>query len=120
MLRFLRILFLAVLGIILLAVASANLEPVTVRALPKEMATVFGSDWQFQLPLFIVIFAGILAGLGIGLVWEWFREAKHRAALAEHKRETGQLRREMSKLRTETRKPDDDVLALLEGGAAKR
>lgn len=120
MLRFLRILFLAVLGILLLAVASANLDPVTVRALPADMAVVLRLDWQIELPLFLVIFAGIVAGLGIGLVWEWFREAKHRAALAEHKREAGQLRREVSRLRTETRKPDDDVIALLEGDGAAR
>lgn len=120
MLRFLRILFLAILGILLLAVAAANLEPVTVRAVPRDMATVFGADWQIQLPLFIVIFAGILAGLGIGFVWEWFREAKHRAALAEHRREAGQLRREVNKLKTESRKPDDDVLALLEGDGRAR
>jgi uncharacterized integral membrane protein len=120
MLRFLRILFLAILGIALLAVASANLEPVTLRALPKDMTAVLGVEWQVQLPLFLVIFAGILAGLGIGFVWEWFREAKHRAALAEHKREAGQLRREVSKLKTDARKPDDDVLALLEGDGAAR
>jgi lipopolysaccharide assembly protein A len=54
MLRFLRILFLALLGIALLAVASANLEPVTVRALPEDMALVLGKDWQIELPLFIV------------------------------------------------------------------
>lgn len=120
MLRFLRVLFLAVLGILLLAVASANLAPVTVRALPEDMAVVLGARWQIELPLFIVIFAGILAGLGIGLVWEWFREAKHRAALAEHKREAGHLRREVSRLKTENRKPDDDVIALLEGDGAAR
>ncbi len=120
MLRFLRILFLAILGIALLAVASANLDPVTLHVLPSDMAVVLGVNWQMQLPLFLVIFAGILAGLGIGFVWEWFREARHRAALAEHKREAGQLRREVSKLRTDTRKPDDDVLALLEGDGAAR
>ncbi len=120
MLRFLRILFLAILGIALLAVAAANLESVTFHALPKDMAAVLGIDWQISLPLFLFIFAGILAGLGIGFVWEWFREAKHRAALAEHKREAGQLRREVSKLRTDARKPDDDVLALLEGDGAAR
>jgi hypothetical protein len=120
MLRFLRILFLALLGIVLLAVASANLAPVTLHALPKDMAAVLGLDYQIELPLFVVIFAGILAGLGIGLIWEWFREAKHRAALADHKREAGQLRREVSKLRTESRKPNDEVLALLEGDGATR
>jgi lipopolysaccharide assembly protein A len=120
MLRFLRILFLAILGIALLAVAAANLGPVTFYALPKDMAAVLGIDSQIKLPLFLFIFAGILVGLGIGFVWEWFREAKHRSALAEHKREAGQLRREVSKLKTVARKPDDDVLALLEGDGAAR
>ena len=36
---------------------------------------------MLELPLFLVIFGGIVAGLLIGFVWEWFREHKHRVAL---------------------------------------
>ena len=115
MLRMLRLLFLAVLGIALVAVASANRGLVTLRLLPEEMDQFLGIGWSLEVPLFLAIFAGIVAGLGIGFVWEWFREAKHRAAASEHKREAGRLEREVSRLKAERPEAEDDVLALLEG-----
>jgi uncharacterized integral membrane protein len=118
MMRMLRLLFLAVLGIALVAVASANRDLVTLRLLPEEMDSFLGFGWSVQLPLFVAIFAGIVAGLGIGFVWEWFREAKHRTAASQHKREAGRLEREVSRLKAEKPEADDDVLALLEGRKA--
>ena len=120
MLRTLRLIFLVVLGIALLAVSSANRMPVTLRLLPEEMDSFLGFGWSIELPLFLVIFAGIIAGLGIGFVWEWFREAKHRAAATLHRREAGQLKREVSRLRAEKAEPQDEVLALLEGNGSAR
>lgn len=118
MLRILRLLFLALLGIALIAVASANRDLVTLRLLPEEMDQFIGIGWSVELPLFLAIFAGIVAGLGIGFVWEWFREAKHRAAATQHKREAGRLEREVSRLKAEKAEPEDEVLALLEGRKA--
>ncbi len=115
MLRFIRLLLLALLGIVLVAVASANRDIVTLRLLPDEVAGFIGFNWTTELPLFLVIFGGIVAGLAIGFVWEWFREAKHRAAATQHRREAGRLEQEVSRLKREKAKPDDDVLALLEG-----
>ena len=120
MLRLLRLVFLALLAIALVAVASANRDMVTLRLLPEELATVVGYDWSAELPLFLVIFAGIVAGLLIGFVWEWFREAKHRAAASQHRREAGRLEREVKRLQNEKAEPDDEVLALLEGKSATR
>ncbi len=120
MLRFLRLVFLAVLAIVLVAVASANRDPVMLRLLPEELDAYLGINWSLELPLFLVIFAGIVAGLAIGFVWEWFREAKHRSALSQHKREAGRLEREVSRLKTEKAEPEDEVLALLEGKGAAR
>lgn len=118
MLRMLRLLFLAVLGIALVAVASANRDFVTLRLLPEELDSFLGFGWSVDLPLFVAIFAGIVAGLGIGFVWEWFREAKHRAAASQHKREAGRLEREVSRLKAQKPEPEDEVLALLEGRKA--
>ncbi|MEZ5777328.1 MAG: LapA family protein [Paracoccaceae bacterium] len=120
MLRFLRLLLLVLLGIVLVAVASANRSLVTLRALPEEMDSYLGFGWSIELPLFLVIFAGIVAGLAIGFVWEWFRESKHRTALSQHRRDAGRLEREVKRLRDEKAEPDDDVLALLEGKGAAR
>lgn len=120
MLRFLRFLFLALLAIALVAVASANLQVVTLRLLPAEMDTFLGVSWSIEVPLFLAIFAGIVAGLGIGFVWEWFREAKHRAAATEHRREAGRLEREVKRLKDARAEPEDEVLAILEGRGTGR
>jgi uncharacterized integral membrane protein len=117
---YLRVAFLAVLGIALLILAFANIEPVTLRVLPREMADVLGWDRAVQVPLFLVIFAGILAGLGIGFVWEWLRETKHRSAAASSQREVTRLTREVEKLRGPDGRAGDDVLALLEGRGRAR
>jgi uncharacterized integral membrane protein len=115
MLRVLRLLFLTLLAIALVGVASANRQIVTLRLLPEELDAFLGIGWSAEVPLFIAIFAGIVAGLAIGFVWEWFREAKHRAAATQHKREAGRLEREVQKLRQDKAGPDDEVIALLEG-----
>lgn len=120
MLRFLRLLFLAVLGIVLVAVASANRQTVTLRLLPQDMDAFLGFGWAVDVPLFLAIFAGIVAGLGIGFVWEWFREAKHRAAASAHKREAGRLEREVKRLKDARPEPEDEVLAILEGRGTGR
>lgn len=120
MIRFLRLLFLALLGIALVAVASANLQTVTLRLLPAEMDGFLGAGWSIEVPLFLAIFAGIVAGLGIGFVLEWFREAKHRAALSAQRREAGRLEREVKRLKEARPEPEDEVLAILEGRGSGR
>jgi lipopolysaccharide assembly protein A len=120
MFRALRLIFLVILGVALLVVAFANRQVVTLHLLPADMATFLGRDWSVELPLFLIIFAGIVAGLGIGFVWEWFREAKHRTAATTHRREASKLQREVSRLREKDASPTDDVLALLEGGGRTR
>ncbi|WP_343081567.1 LapA family protein [Ostreiculturibacter nitratireducens] len=120
MLRKLRYLFLVLLGILLLIVALANRDPVVLRLLPEGTGDFLGIGWAMELPLFIVIFAGIVAGLLIGFVWEWFREAKHRSEANRKGREVEKLEREVSRLRDEKAEPKDEVLALLEKPAAGR
>ncbi len=120
MFRFLRLIFLLILGLVLLTVAFANRGLVTLHLLPEDMAVFLGLDLGLDVPLFLVIFGGIVAGLAIGFVWEWFRESKHRSAATARKREVTQLSREVSRLREKDAKPKDDVLALLEGPGATR
>ncbi|MEZ5913422.1 MAG: LapA family protein [Paracoccaceae bacterium] len=112
--RYLRYLILALIGGGLLIVASANRMPVPLQLLPDDLGALAGFNWRIELPLFLVIFGGIVAGLLIGFVWEWLREHKHRATAAEKKREAAQLKREVTRLREEKAGPQDDVLALLE------
>ena len=118
--RVLRIVFLALLAICLLIVALANRAPVTVNVLPDEIAAFAGVDPSVSLPLFLVIFGGIVAGVVIGFVWEWFREHKHRAEAATQRREREKLEREVSRLKPASERQQDDVLALLESGGGTR
>ncbi|MBW6418614.1 lipopolysaccharide assembly LapA domain-containing protein [Celeribacter sp. PS-C1] len=113
--RYIRYAFLAALAVVLVTVAIANRDMVTLNLLPADLAVLSGVSLSISLPLFVVIFGAIVAGLLIGFVWEWMREYKHRSAASTHKREKEQLAREVSKLKTDkAKKEGDEVLALLE------
>jgi len=114
MIRYVRWLFLALFGLGLLMLAVANRVPVTVRLLPEDLAELAGLTWRIELPLFLVFFAGIVAGVMIGFVWEWVREIKHRSAASTKAREVSRLERELAVIRDSKAGPADDVLALLE------
>ncbi|MDO9640030.1 MAG: LapA family protein [Pseudotabrizicola sp.] len=114
MIRYLRYLWLAVLAITLLTVALANRAPVTLRVLPDDLAAFSGFGWQIDLPLYVVIFASILAGVLIGFVWEWFREHKYRAEMSSKSREVSKLERELAVMRDTKPEQRDDVLAILD------
>lgn len=112
-LRYLRYLFLAALAICLIVVALANRGTVTLRLLPEEMGHFAGVNWAIDLPLYLVVFGGILGGLLIGFVWEWLREARFRSEASRAKREAKSLQREVKRLAGD--EPKDDVIALLDG-----
>ena len=113
--RYIRYAFMAVLAVVLVTVAIANRNLVTLHLLPEELATMTGLTLSISLPLFVVIFGAIIAGLLIGFFWEWMREYKHRSAASTHKREKEKLAREVDKLKTDKAKNDgDEVLALLD------
>ena len=114
MIRYLRYLFLAVLALGLVTVAVANRAVVQVKVLPDDLAAFVGLQWQMDLPLFIVIFGGIGAGLLIGFVWEWVREMKHRSTASRKSREVARLERELAVMKDSTSIPKDDVLAILD------
>lgn len=118
--KYLRYLFLAVVGLCLILVALANRAAVTVKVLPEEMAAYLGQPLSYQLPLFVIIFAAIVIGLLIGFVWEWFREHKHRADARAQRREKEQLAREVKGLKRKSNEGRDEVLALLDDSAPAR
>ena len=118
--RYLRFLFLALLAIVLLVMALANRNVVTLTLLPEEIAEFAGFNAAVSLPLFLVIFGGIVAGVVIGFVWEWFREHKHRAEAQTQRRERQRLEREVDRLKPASERHSDDVLALLETGSRAR
>lgn len=114
MIRYLRYAFLAALAVILVTIAVANRTPVELRLLSDELGSIVGVNSTITLPLYAVIFGGILAGLIIGFIWEWFREHKIRAEASANRREKERLEREVNRLRKDGGSKDE-VLALLEG-----
>ncbi|WP_424931511.1 lipopolysaccharide assembly protein LapA domain-containing protein [Amaricoccus macauensis] len=110
-----RTIKLILLGIILLAIVVlglANREPVTLELLPQGLAHLVPGA-SIDLPLFVVILAAILVGLVLGYLFEYLREYKHRKRARQKQQEATQLNREVDQLRKETKRPKDDVLALL-------
>ena len=116
--RYVRYVFMAVVGLSLILVALANRGMVTIKLLPEELAAYLGQPLSYDLPLFVVIFGGIILGLLIGFVWEWLREHKHRADGRLQKREKEKLEREVKGLKRKSNEGKDEVLALLDDSAA--
>ncbi len=112
--RYLKYSFWVIVGACLVVVGIANREPVSLRALPDGLASLIGVSPTIDLPLFVVIFLGVAAGLMIGFCWEWLREHKHRAEASRKRREAQSLEREVARLKSEKHEGRDEVLALLE------
>lgn len=112
--RYIRYASIAVFALALVLIALANRGVVTLRVLPDELAGFAALNPTYDVPLFVVIFGGILAGLIVGFIWEWIREAGERAAAARQARELASLRAEVQRLKGEKHKDKDDVLAILD------
>ena len=111
---YIRYLLLGLLAVLLIAIALANRGPVTLQLLPDDMAPLLAFQQMLTVPVFLVFFGGILAGLLIGFVWEWLREHKHRAAAAQRKAELRRLERQLKRTEAERDKDKDEVLAILD------
>jgi putative membrane protein len=112
--RAIRFAFWALVAVCLVVVGLANRGVVTVRALPEALSTPLGLSAAMDMPLFVVIFLGVAAGLLIGFVWEWLREARIRSDARTKAREVANLQREVGRLRSEQNVGRDEVLALLD------
>lgn len=112
--RYIRYAAIATFALALVLIALANRGIVTLRVLPDELAGFAALNPTYDLPLFVVIFGGIFAGLVIGFIWEWIREAAERVAAARQARELASLRAEIKRLKGERDGRQDEVLALLE------
>ena len=121
--RYIRYAFLASIAIVLVTVALANRQTVSLSSLPEGVAAIPGLGWlsvSIDMPLFLVVFIGIVVGLFIGFVWEWLREHKHRAEAARKQAEVKTLERELRRTQAERDKDKDEVLALLDQAPARK
>ena len=112
--RYIRYACIALFAVALIAVALANRSIVTLKVLPNELAGLFAVNPTINLPLFVVIFGGIIAGVMVGFVWEWFREHSVRSEASKVGRNVRRLEREVARLRGDADGGQDDVLALLD------
>ncbi|MTD99392.1 DUF1049 domain-containing protein [Paracoccus sp. YIM 132242] len=112
--RFLRLIFIVLLAIILVAVALANRDIVTLSAFPANFGQYLGGRWSVDLPLFLVIFLAFAVGMLAGLVWEWLRESHIRREARLHAGRAAKLESEVGHLRDRHAAPKDEVLAILE------
>lgn len=112
--RLIKYLILVAILVVLVAVALANREPMTLRFLPDEMATLTGMTYDLTLPVFLIILGTFLLGLFFGFIWEWLREHRHRADARAERRERERLEKEVRKVSPPAER-GDDVLAILEG-----
>ncbi len=115
--RILKTIILAVIAVILVAIALANAQTVTLRLLPDAMAGFLGFTWTLTLPMFVVILLAVGIGLLIGFFWEFAREHKHRAAARSERRDRESLEKEMKRMKSQRTERGDDIIALLEDGS---
>ncbi|WP_428548877.1 LapA family protein [Profundibacter sp.] len=115
--RYIRYAFILALAVCLLTIAMANRASVTLHLLPEELAGFALLPNTLELPLFVIIFLGIVAGLLIGFVWEWFREHRIRSEAVRAQRDVKKLEREVVRLKGDKADDKDEILALLEKSA---
>jgi uncharacterized integral membrane protein len=118
--RYIRYGFLIVLALVLITVAFANREPVSLRLMPDELDGLWTAGRVLTVPLFVVIFGSIIAGVALGFVWEWLREARLRSDATRTRREKDRLAREVDRLKGAGAEGTDEILKLLESSAARR
>ena len=112
--RYLRMIFVAVLAIALVTVSLANRQVVQVSLLPGQFASYVGHSWSAGMPLFLVIILALLAGMILGVIWEWLREAHLRQESARRASALTRLEHEVGGLRITHAAPRDEVLAILD------
>ena len=100
--RYFRYAIWAIIAVVLVTLALANREAVTLRLMPDDIAATLGYPEALNvisLPLFGVILAGIVLGVLLGFVAEWMREHKFRAEARRKRREADQLAGELKKVK---------------------
>ncbi len=118
MLRYIKYACLAVIAIVLVAVAMANRQFVTLKLVPDGVIAdllPFDASWlTIELPLFLAVFFGVVLGFAIGYILEWLREYRQRAEAAKTAREMRRLNREVASLKAQKHAGKDEVLVLLD------
>lgn len=108
--RTVRLVILAVLLVILMVLMAANWNPIDLQLAPPQLMP--GLPVLVGVPLALVIVAALLAGIVIGLLMEFIREAKDRRKLSEKRRQVNELRDENARLTKRLQAHGDEIGAL--------
>ncbi len=112
--RFIRLLLVVLLALILIAVAMANRQIVTLSAFPANFGQYLGGQWTVDLPLFLIIFLAMAVGMLAGLIWEYLREGRIRREARVKGAEVTRLESEVGNLRDRHAAHEDEVLVILD------
>ncbi|WP_017998015.1 LapA family protein [Paracoccus sp. N5] len=113
--RAIRFAFFVILAVVLVLVAAANRDMITVSLLPPAVAPFAGGQWSLTMPAFVALFLAMVFGVLVGLIWEWLRESHLRAESSRRAQHLADLQREMGHLRqAQAAAPRDEVLAILD------
>ncbi|MDB6179852.1 LapA family protein [Paracoccus fistulariae] len=112
--RLIRLIFITLVALILVGLALANRQMVTISAFPANFGQYLDGDWNIAVPLFLVIFVSFGLGMVFGLVGEWLREAHIRRNAREQAEKAARLQNEVGNLRQEHSAPRDEVLAIVD------
>ena len=110
--RTIRYAIAVVIGLAVMLILAANMSPVDLHIVPAALGIPFFS--LSGIPLALVIVLALLVGIFFGLLIEFFRESKHRAKLAEKRRELARLRDENERL-AQRLGEDPEELSLIPG-----
>jgi uncharacterized integral membrane protein len=97
MIRFLRLVFAAIVFVILLAFAFANRQWVTVSFDPFSAAD--SAALVLEVPLFVVVIGAAMLGVVAGAAATWVSQGRHRRAARRSRVEADRLRAEAEQLK---------------------
>jgi uncharacterized integral membrane protein len=94
MARYLKLLLAVPIAIVLITLAVVNRGPVVLRYLPPQ----FG-EATVTVPMFVALFAALLAGVAIGGAASWWRQGRHRRLERAYRREAETLKSDAERLK---------------------
>lgn len=95
--RFLKALVLLPIAILIVLLAVANRQMVSLSLDPFSQAA---PEFSLAMPLFAVIFAAVMVGVVIGGIAAWLAQGKHRRERRRYRREASTLRSETDRLKS--------------------
>ncbi|APX84445.1 GMP synthase [Methylorubrum extorquens] len=96
MIRFLKALILLPIAVVVVLLAVANREAVTLSFDPFSPEPVF----SLVLPLYAVVFGSVALGILVGGIGSWLGQSRTRQRARYHRREADRLAKEAAELKT--------------------